>query len=77
MENIDTTNYINALKSKKLRNVKIASSNRTDLMKKQDNKCSRCKKDLRPGYYRFERDSKNKTTEIVCSDCLVHISERR
>ena len=77
MENIDTTNYINALKSRKLRDVKVANFNRKELMKKQDGKCSRCKENLRDGYYKIIKDPKTKETSFVCSDCLVHIPERK
>lgn len=74
---IETINYINALKSRKLRDVKVASSNREDLMKKQDKKCSQCKKDLREGYFKSIRDPKTREVSFVCSDCLVHIPEKR
>jgi len=77
MANIEMNNYLNALKSKKLKDIKVATFNRTEIMKKQDNKCSKCKKDLRAGYYKFVKDPKTKKREAVCSDCLVHVVERK
>ncbi|MCR4327849.1 MAG: hypothetical protein NUV46_04700 [Nanoarchaeota archaeon] len=74
---IETMNYINALKSRKLRDVKVASFDRQDFIKKQDNKCSKCKKDLRPGYYKINVDPKTKEKSAICSDCLITIPERR
>ena len=77
MAAIESSNYINALKSRKLRDVKVASSNREELMKKQDKKCSNCKRELRAGYYKFVKDPKTKEDHATCSDCLVHIPERK
>lgn len=77
MANIEINNYLNALKSKKLKDIKVASFDRADIMKKNENKCSKCKKDLRAGYYKFVKDPKTGEREVVCSDCLVHISERK
>lgn len=77
MEDIEINNYLNALKSKKLREVKVASFDRSDIMKKQDNKCAKCKKELRAGYYKFVKNPKTGKREAICSDCLVHISERK
>ncbi|MDP3966286.1 MAG: hypothetical protein Q8Q04_02020 [archaeon] len=77
MTTIDSSNYINALKSRKLKDVKIASSGREELMKKQDKKCSNCKQELRPGYYKFVKNPVTKEDQAICSGCLVHIPERR
>ncbi|PJE81599.1 hypothetical protein COU58_01490 [Candidatus Pacearchaeota archaeon CG10_big_fil_rev_8_21_14_0_10_32_42] len=74
---METNNYLDALRSRKLRDVKIATFDRKDLMKKQDGKCFKCKKDLRAGYYKFSRDLKTKENHAICSDCLVTIPERR
>lgn len=74
---IESQNYIDALKKSKLKDVKVASYDRKDFLKNQDNKCSRCKKDLRAGYYKIELDPKTKEKKAVCSDCLVKIPERR
>ena len=77
MEDIEINNYLNALKSKKLRDIKFANFNRSDIMKKQENKCAKCKKDLRNGYYKFIKNPKTGKREAICSDCLVHITERK
>ena len=74
---MEASNYISALKSKKLRDIKLADFDRKNLMKKQDGKCSKCKKDLRQGYYKFEKDPKTKERSAICSDCLVEIPKRR
>ncbi len=75
---IESENYINALKRSKMKeNIKIASYGGHALLKDQDNKCSKCKKDLRAGYYKIVVDPKTKEKKAVCSDCLVQIPERR
>ena len=77
MASIETNNYLNALKSRKQKEITMATFSRTDLMKKQDGKCSRCKQDLKAGYYKFIKDPKSGSADIVCSDCFVHIPDRR
>jgi hypothetical protein len=77
MATIESQNYINALKGRKLNDIKVASYDRKDFIKKQDNKCSKCKKDLRPGYYKISVDPKTKEKTAICSDCLVKIPERK
>jgi len=74
---METNNYLDALKARKLKDIKVATSNRTELMKKQDNKCSKCKQPLRAGYYKFVKDPKTEKMDAVCSGCLIHIPERR
>jgi hypothetical protein len=74
---IESENYINALKRTKPRDIKIASYGGHALLKGQDNKCSKCKKDLRAGYYKMVVDPATKEKKAICSDCLVQIPERR
>jgi len=77
MATIESSNYINALKNTNTSNIKVAEYKRKELLKSQDNKCSKCKKDLRAGYFKMIVDPKTKEKHAVCSDCLVSIPERR
>ena len=77
MATIETQNYLNALKKGKMKDIKVASYNRKEFLKNQDNKCSKCKKNLRAGYYKVLVDPKTKEKSAVCSDCLVQIPERK
>ena len=77
MANIEINNYLSALKRGKLRDIKVAGFDKAELKKKQDGKCARCKKDLREGYYKFIKNQITGKSEIICSDCLVHIPERK
>ncbi|NCN51553.1 hypothetical protein GW931_00915 [archaeon] len=74
---METSNYINALKTKNLKEIKIATSNREELKKGQEGKCSKCKQELRPGYFKFIKNIQTGRMDAVCSDCLVHIPERK
>ncbi|MBU2612193.1 MAG: hypothetical protein KKB62_00540 [Nanoarchaeota archaeon] len=77
MATIENQNYLNALKKGKMKEIKVASYDRKEFLKNQNNKCSKCKKDLRAGYYKVIVDSKTKEKSAICSDCLVHIPERK
>ncbi|MBS3084422.1 hypothetical protein J4411_00735 [Candidatus Pacearchaeota archaeon] len=74
---IESQNYIDALKRSKSKEIKVASYDRKEFIKKQGNKCSKCKRDLRAGYYKISVDPKTKEKSAICSDCLVSIPERR
>ncbi len=74
---IENSNYINALKRTNTSNIKVAEYKRKELLKNQGNKCSKCKKDLRAGYFKMVVDPKTNEKHAVCSDCLVSIPERR
>ena len=57
---IESQNYIDALKRSKSKEIKVASYDRKEFIKKQGNKCSKCKRDLRAGYYKISVDPKTK-----------------
>jgi len=76
MDNLMNSNYMKALKSKPLRDVKISTSENKDAMNKQDKKCIRCKKNLHQYLYKFIRNPQTKNMEAVCADCYVKIKKR-
>ena len=76
MTNSDLTNYLRALKSRPLKNVKMAVSERKKAFLEQGKKCARCKKDLRPYYYKFLTDPTTKKVEVVCSSCAIKTIKR-
>jgi len=65
--------YLDLIKTKKIEKIKVAEPSLTQLKKSQNGKCSKCKKDLRSGYYKSIINPKTKKRELVCSDCLMKI----
>lgn len=65
--------YIDLMKTKKLDKIKVAKPSLTQLKKSQNGKCSKCKQDLRDGYYKSVINPKTKKRELVCSNCLMKI----
>lgn len=65
--------YLDMIKNRKLDDIKVANPSVSELKKSQDGKCSRCKKDLRSGYYKSIFNPETKKRELVCSNCLVEI----
>jgi len=76
MDNLMNSNYMKALKSKPLRDVKISTSENKDAMNKQDKKCIRCKKSLHQYLYKFIRNPQTKKMEAVCADCYIQIKKK-
>jgi len=75
MAKIESANYLSALKGKKLADIQISSS-RSDVLRKQENRCIKCKKELKAGYFTSKINPQTKEAEIICSNCLVQISRR-
>ena len=71
--NSNMNEYINMIKNRKLDNIKVATANSSELKKLQDNKCVKCKKELRAGYYKSVINPETKKRELICSNCLVDI----
>lgn len=68
--------YIDALKRKGTKDVKVAEVRGSSTIKSQQDTCAECKKRLKKGYYKFIRDSKTGKDKVVCSDCLVQIKRK-
>lgn len=63
--------YLNALKSKPLREIKISTPERRQAFISQKGKCLECKKDLNPVYCKYLRDPLTRKIKILCSSCAI------
>jgi uncharacterized CHY-type Zn-finger protein len=70
------SSYIDALKKKGSKEITFATP-RSSVQKAQGNKCFKCKKSLRPGMFKMIKDPQTKENHIICSDCLVHVAEKK
>lgn len=70
------SSYTDALKKKGTKDITFATP-RSAVQKAQGNKCFKCNKTLRPGMFKMIRDTKTQENHIICSDCLVHIAEKK
>jgi uncharacterized CHY-type Zn-finger protein len=68
--------YTDALKKKGSKEITMALP-RSRIQKAQGNKCFKCKKDLRPGFFTMVRDKETNEQHIICSDCLVEIKKKK
>ena len=68
--------YVDALKKKGAKEIVMATP-RSAVQKSQGDKCFRCNKSLRPGLFKMMKDPNTGENHIVCSDCLVHMAEKR
>jgi len=76
MTDIGTSNYINALKSGKIKEVNMSVSGHKQAMIDQENKCIKCKKALKPYLYKFVTNPTTKKIEVICADCTIPIRHR-
>ncbi|MDA3836098.1 MAG: hypothetical protein PF542_00590 [Nanoarchaeota archaeon] len=67
--------YLDLLKSKEQKDVKIAHSPRRQAMKDQKGMCAKCKKDLNPSFSKFILGPTG-TYTVICSNCAVTIPKR-
>lgn len=73
MLNNDLNNYLRALKSKSknIKEVEMASSDRKKTWVSQQGRCAVCKKDLKSYYCKYIKDQKTNLLKVVCSDCAI------
>jgi DNA-directed RNA polymerase subunit RPC12/RpoP len=64
-------NYLNALKSKPLRDVKIEPTERKQAFLNQKGKCAKCGRELKPYLHQYVRDPQTKKMIALCSDCSM------
>lgn len=76
MADIGTSNYINALKSGKIKEVTMSVSGHRQAVIDQENKCIKCKKALKPYLYKFITNPATKKIEVICADCTIPIKHR-
>ncbi len=72
---IDNQYYLKALKSQPVKDVEIKTSKRREVLKKQDNRCIKCKKDLSPYMTKYITKSDG-TMEAICSNCAIPTPKR-
>lgn len=68
--------YLNALKSGKIKEVKMSISGNRQAIIDQENKCIKCKKALRPYLYNFVKNPATKKIEVICADCSITMKHR-
>ena len=68
--------YTDMLRKKGAKEIKMATP-RSSVQKSQGDKCFKCGKILRPGLFKMMRDPKTRENHIICSDCLVHVADKR
>jgi len=71
MEDINPSNYIKALKTKPLRNVKIEPNERRKAFLSQKGRCAKCGKELKPYLHKYVQDPVTKQYKVLCSDCAI------
>jgi uncharacterized CHY-type Zn-finger protein len=73
----ENNEYLNALRSKGVSDVVMSSSSRVQIKNKQENRCAKCHKELKPFMYKFVENPVTKQKEIICSDCAIPIAKKR
>lgn len=63
--------YLRALKSKPLRNVKIAPSERIQALNEQKGRCAKCKHEINRAFAKFVRDPVTKKYSVLCHNCAI------
>jgi len=76
MSEISTSNYINALKTGKIKEVTMKVSGNRQAVIDQENKCIKCKKALKPYLYKFVTNPATRKPEAICADCSIEIKHR-
>ena len=76
MEN-ENNFYLKALKSKPLKEIKMATSERKNAFLEQNKKCAKCNKELRSYFYKYIKDPVTKKFKVVCSNCAIKTAQRR
>jgi hypothetical protein len=76
MADIGSSNYINALKTGKIKDVHMSVSGNRQAIIDQENKCIKCKKMLKPYLYKFVKNPATKKQEAICADCSIQIKHR-
>ena len=76
MAEISTSNYINALKTGKIKEVNMKVSGNRQAIIDQENKCIKCKKALKLYLYKFVVNPATKKAEAICADCSIEIKHR-
>lgn len=76
MTTLEISNYLKALKTHPLKDVKMAVSERKKAFLDQEKRCARCKKDLRPYYYKFIKNPETNKYEAICLNCAIPIVKR-
>ncbi|MBU0958857.1 MAG: hypothetical protein KKB31_02815 [Nanoarchaeota archaeon] len=71
------TNYLKALKSKPLKEIKMYVPERKKALLDQDKKCFKCKKSIRPYLYKYIRDPLTKEMHVFCADCVIPMPKKR
>lgn len=76
MVDVSPSNYINALKTGKIKDVTLSVSGNKQAITDQENKCIKCKKVLKPYLYKFITNPITKKVEVICADCTIPIKHR-
>lgn len=76
MATLENVNYLKALKSRPLKDVKMAVSERKKAFLEQGKKCAKCKEELRPYYYKFIKDPITKKITVICLNCAIPVATR-
>ena len=68
--------YTDLLKKKGTNQLDLIHSKNSGTRKKQENRCAKCKRELRMGYYDFKKDPITGEKVAICSNCLIQIPKR-
>lgn len=69
-------NYMNAIKSKPIKDIEMSYSDRRKAFLNQGKRCAKCKKDLNPNFCKYIKDPTTKETIVVCSNCAIPTGKR-
>lgn len=69
--------YLNALRSKPLKEIKFASSIKSKAFDEQKGKCIKCQRELKRVFAKFIQDPITKKYSVLCHNCVIKVAEKR
>lgn len=63
--------YLDALKSKPLRNVKVEPNERVKAIKEQKGLCAKCHKEINRAFAKFIENPNTKKYTVLCHHCAI------
>ena len=64
--------YLDALKSKPLREVTMHQNPHRKALHDQKGRCAQCNQEINPLYCKYVEDQKTRTTKVLCADCAIN-----
>lgn len=71
MTSSELNNYMKALKSRPVKDVKLNLTKRRRAWENQEGRCAVCKKDLKAYYSKYIEDKSTGEIKVICSGCAI------